>query len=177
MMHLHLNGQTTINAPAYKVWRVLAHEFSNIGQYASAIAESKAVTDIPAPEGAEVGGRVCTTTVPGVDAVRETFTYYDEQCMRFGYKPTAGQPWFIKRAENHWVVRSLGPDTSVVESRAELEMRLFPGVFLAPLVKLFMGRVGARFSEELKYFVEHDQPHPHKLKAQQKQMQKASARS
>jgi len=40
-----------------------------------------------------------------------------------------------------------------------------------------MGRVGARFSEELKYFVEHDQPHPRRLKAQQKQMQKASARS
>ena len=65
----------------------------------------------------------------------------------------------------------------MVESRAELEMRLFPGVFLAPLVKLFMGRVGARFSEELKYFVEQDQPHARKLKAQQKQMQKASARS
>ena len=91
-MHLHLNGQTTINAPADKVWRVLAHEFGNIGQYASAIAESKAVTDIPAPKGAEVGGRVCTTTVPGVDAVRETFTYYDEQSMRFGYNQPKASP-------------------------------------------------------------------------------------
>jgi hypothetical protein len=173
-MHLQLNGRTTMNAAAEKVWRILAHEFGNIGQFASAIPESKAVTDIPAPEGAQVAGRVCTTSVPGVDAVRETFTYYDEQSMRFGYEPTEGRPWFVKRAENHWVVRSLGPDTSVVESRAELEMNLFPGVFLAPLVKLFMGRVGAQFSEELRYYVEHDQPHPRKLRAQQKQMQKAA---
>jgi hypothetical protein len=176
-MQLQFKGQRRINAPAYKVWRVLAHEFGNIGQFASAIPASKVVTDIPAPEGAQVAGRVCTTNVPGVAAVRETFTYYDEQSMRFGYEATEGRPWFVKRAENHWVVRPLGADTSVVESRAELEMRLFPGVFLAPLVKLFMGRVGVRFFEELKYFVEHDQPHPRKLKAQQKHVQKASARS
>jgi hypothetical protein len=64
-----------------------------------------------------------------------------------------------------------------VESRAELELSLFPGVFLAPLVKLLMRRIGAQFSEELKYYVEHDQPHPRKLKAQQKHVQKAATRS
>jgi hypothetical protein len=97
--------------------------------------------------------------------------------MRFGYQATEGRPWFLKRAENHWVVRALGPQTSVVESRAELDVGLFPGVFLAPLLKLLMGRVGAQFSEELKYYVEHDQPHPRKLKAQQKHVQKAVTRS
>lgn len=167
-MRLHLNNQTTIDGAAQKVWRVLAHEFGNVGQFASAIPESKPVIDIPAPQGAEVGGRVCATNVPGFGAVQETFTYYDEGAMRFGYEPTAGRPWFIRHAENHWAVRSLGPQTSLVEARAELEMNLFPGVFLAPLLKLFMGRVGAQFAEELKYFVEHDRPHPRKLKAQRK---------
>jgi hypothetical protein len=42
-------------------------------------------------------------------------------------------------------------------------------------LKLFMGRVGARFFEELKFYAEHDQPHPRKLKVQQKGL-KASAR-
>jgi hypothetical protein len=175
-MHLQLNDQITINAPAQKVWRVLAHEFGNIGQYASAIPVSQAVTDIPAPEGAEVAGRVCSTAVPGFAAVREQFTYYDEQAMRFGYQATDGRPWFIKHAENHWVVRSLGPNTSVVEAQAELEVSLLPGVFLAPLLKRLMRRTGVQFSEELKYFVEHDQPHPRKLKAQRKHEQKAAVR-
>jgi Polyketide cyclase / dehydrase and lipid transport len=176
-MHLHFSNQITINAPATKVWRVLAHEFASIGQWVSAIPHSQAVTDIPALDGAQVAGRVCATAVPGFDAVQEQFMYYDEQAMRFAYQATDGRPWFVKRAENHWVVRSLGPQISVAESRAELELSLFPGVFLSPLLKLLIGRVAAQFSEELKYYVEHDQPHPRKLKAQQKQMQKASARS
>jgi hypothetical protein len=171
-MHIQLKGHITINASANKVWRVLAHDFSNIGQWASAIPASQAVTDLPAPEGAEVGGRVCSTAVPGFGDVQEQFTYYDEQSMRFGYEATEGRPSFLKHAENHWEVRSLGPTTSVVETRAEIEVSLFPGWFLAPLLKLQMGRIGAQSLEEMKYYVECDQPHPRKLKAQQKQMQK-----
>src|SRR5262245_52421074 len=53
-MHIQLNGQTTISAPAQKVWRVLAQEFASIGQWVSAIPHSEAVTDVPAPDGAEV---------------------------------------------------------------------------------------------------------------------------
>jgi hypothetical protein len=176
-MRIQLNGQIAINAPATKVWRVLGHEFANIGQWVSAIPHSQAVTDIPAPDGAEVAGRVCATGVPGFAAVQEHFTYYDEQAMRFAYQATNGRPFFIKRAENHLAVRSLGSETSVVESRAELELSLFPGVLLAPLLKLFIGRVAAQFFEELKYYVEHDRPHPRKLEAQQQQAQKAATRS
>jgi hypothetical protein len=58
-----------------------------------------------------------------------------------------------------------------VEAQAEVEVSLFPGVLLAPLIKLQLGRTGAQTFEELKYFVEHDQVHPRKLKAQQKQVQ------
>src|SRR5215211_4970902 len=71
-MHLHFSNQITINAPATKVWRVLGHEFANIGQWVSAIPHSQAVTDIPAPDGAEVAGRVCATAVPGFAAVGNT---------------------------------------------------------------------------------------------------------
>jgi hypothetical protein len=73
-MHLHLKSQLTINAPAEKVWRILAHEFDTIGQWASAVPASQAVADLPAPAGAQVGGRVCATAVRGFAAVQETFT-------------------------------------------------------------------------------------------------------
>ncbi len=90
--------------------------------------------------------------------------------MHFAYQATEGRPWFLKRAENHWVVHSLGSHTSLVETRAEIDVSLVPGLFLAPLFKLQMGRVGVRSLEELKYYVERDQPHPRKLKAQQKHL-------
>ena len=171
-MHLQLKSHMTISAPAEKVWCILAHDFSTIGQWASAIPASQAVPDLSAPSGAQVGGRVCTTAVRGFADVQETFTSYDEPSMRFAYQATEGRPWFLKHAENHWAVHSLGPHTSLVEVQAEIDMNLFPVLFLAPLLKLQMGRVGAQTLEELKYYVERDQVHPRKLKAQQKQVQK-----
>jgi uncharacterized protein YndB with AHSA1/START domain len=171
-MHLQLKSRMTISAPAEKVWRVLAHEFDTIGQWTSAIPASQAVSDLLTPTGAQVGGRVCATAVRGFADVQETFTYYDEPSMRFAYQATEGRPWFLKHAENHWAVHSLGPHTSLVEVQAEIDMGLFPGLFLAPLLKLHMGRVGAQSLEELKYYVERDQVHPRKLKARQKHVQK-----
>lgn len=176
-MRIQLKDQITINAPANKVWGVLAHDFDKIGQWASAIPESKAVANSPTPEGAPVCGRVCSTAVQGFSHVQEKFTYYDETSMRYGYKAVEGRPSFIKDAVNNWSVREQGPNQSVVESRAELELSFFPGVFMIPLLKLQMRITAARLFEELKYFVERGQPHPRKLKAQQKQLRRASAHS
>lgn len=119
----------------------------------------------------------CATAVPGFAAIQETFTSYDESSMHFAYQATEGRPWFLKRAENHWIVRALGPETCEVETRAEIDLPLFPGLLLAPLLKLQMGRVGVRTLEELKYYLEHDQVHPRKRKVQQQQRQQALARS
>src|SRR5579872_2233421 len=174
-MHLQLKNHIMINASAEKVWHVLAHDFDSIGQWASASPTSHAITELPAPEGAKVGGRVCSTAVAGFADVQETFTYYDEASMRFAYQATEGRPWFLKHAENHWSVRSLGPHTSLVETRAEIDVSFFVGLFLAPLLKLQMGRIGVHSLEELKYYVEHDQPHPRKLKTLQQQVQKEAS--
>jgi hypothetical protein len=171
-MHIYFKDRMVMNTPATKVWRVLAHEFDTIGHWASAIPASHGLSDIPAPSGAPVGARVCATAVPGFGKIEETFTSYDENAMRFSYEATEGLPWFIKHAENHWRVRSLGPATSEVEAWAEVEVSLFPGVVLAPLMKLQLSRTGAQTFEELQYYVERDQVHPRKLQAQHKQGQK-----
>ena len=167
-MHIQLNDHIIINASANKVWYVLAHDFANIGQWASAIPASKANPNLTVPEGAEVGGRICTTAVPGFSGVEESLMSYDEHSMHFAYQATNGRPWFLKHAENHWEVRSLGPGTSQVETRAETDISVFPGFFLVPLFKFQMGRIGTQTLEELKYYVEHNQPHPRKLKDLQK---------
>src|SRR5437667_445576 len=105
-MHIQLNDHIIINASAHKVWHILAHDFANIGQWASAIPASKANPNRPVPEGDEVGGRICSTSVPGFSDVEESLMYYDEQSMRFAYQATNGRPWFLKHAENHWEIRS-----------------------------------------------------------------------
>ncbi len=166
-MHVQINRQMTINAPAKEVWRVLAHEFDRIGQWASVIPTSTAAADVPAPDGAPVGGRVCSNSVPGFGDVQEDFTHYDEQAKRFSYWATKGTPSFFKLAENNWSVRSLGPNESQVEARGEIELSPFPGLFLVPLLKWQMNHLAEQTTEELKYYLEQGRSHPRKLKAQQ----------
>jgi hypothetical protein len=174
-MLIEISRQVTINAPAHKVWRVVAHEFDQIGRWATLIPRSQAVTDGPAPEGAPVCGRVCGTAFAGFSDVRETFDYYDEQGMRFGYTATDGLPAFVTRAQNHWLVRALGPDTTLAEGRGEVDVRWFPGIFVLPLLQLQLRRAAAQVFEELKYYIEHDQPHPRKLAVLRKQARKSAA--
>lgn len=168
-MHLQLKGKIDINAPADQVWQVIAHNYGDIGQWAAMIPASSAITGGPAPDGAPVAGRVCSAQ--GFGDVREQFTYYDESARRFGYIAAEGLPSFISRAENNWSVRSLGPDISEVTMRGEIDFPVFPGLLLMPIFKLVMGRKGKQMAEELKYFVENDEPHPRK----QKQLRQAAA--
>jgi hypothetical protein len=162
-MRMHLRSHLAINAPATEVWHVIAHQFDAIGQWASSIPVSYAVPEAPAPLGAEVGARVCATGVRGFKDVRERFTSYDEQAMRFAYEATAGLPWLVRHAENHWHVHPLSQSRCEVEAQAVVDLRAIPGLFLAPLLKLQMNRLGRQVLEELKYYVEHGQPHPRKV--------------
>ena len=166
-MRIQVKDKIMINTPATKVRRVLAHEFENIDQWSSGITESGAVKQGAIPEGAKVCGRVC-------DGIREDFTYYDEQARRFGYKGI-DLPWyfFINRIENNWSVHSLEPSKSVVEMRPEIDINPFLGLLLKLLMPFIKKNLGTRTLEELKYYIENDQPHPRKLKAQQKQMEAA----
>ncbi len=168
-MYTQVVEQIIVNAPAKKVWRILADDFDKVGLCSSGIRESFALENTSSVDGHMASGRVCLSDGFGGD-VTEQFTYYDEQNMRFGYKAIGDLPLFFKNAENNWRVQALEPNKAVVAFRAKLEMAVFPGVFLL-LFKPIIRRVwGTRTLEELKYFVEHDQPHPRKQKIQNTQM-------
>jgi hypothetical protein len=164
-VQFQITSQAAVDAPATQVWHVLAHQFDQIGQWASLIPQSQPVSDIPAPDGALVGGRVCSPAVAGFRAVQERFTSYDEAGMRFSYAATDGLPWVITRAENHWSVQPLTASRTLVEARAEVALRPLPGIFLRPLLRLQLQRVADRVAEELKYYLEHGEPHPRKRRA------------
>lgn len=173
-MHIQITTSVVINAPTGKVWKVIAHEFGDIGQWASTIAGSKAFATSRAVGGglnqaeAEPKARVCTTNVPGFKDIQETMTQYNEGAMQYSYEATEGRPWFVTRAENTWRVRSLEISTSEVETRAEVEINKFWGILFAPLMKAQFTRMGNRTLEELKFYIEQGQVHPRKLKKKQR---------
>jgi Polyketide cyclase / dehydrase and lipid transport len=165
-MHVKMCCQITINAPADKVWKVIAHDFEHVAQWASGVAKSGVVSETKTVGGAKVGGRFCVSQSPsfGIDKVQEVFTHYDEATMRFGYKAISGLPASFKSVRNNWSVWALSPSQSVVHIDPEMEVHFLTGillnVFRLPLKKL----LGDRTLQELKYFVENDTVHPRKLK-------------
>lgn len=167
-MQLQVKERMTINAPAKTVWRILAHEFHNIGAWSSGIYESKAsqlVNIIDVPQGAPVGGRICYSDGFGGD-VEEKFTSYDEEGMRFSYQAVGELPSFMTNGENSWYVEVIDEHTSRVGFNAEMGMKLFPGIFLLLFFPILKNIWGTRTLEELKYYIENEKAHPRKQKQQ-----------
>jgi len=161
-MKIEMKGDITVNASASKVWKILARDFGDIGQWASIIINSKAITDNEGSGDGKLTGRVCSAQGFG-DTVEE-LTHFDEDAMRFTYKAIKGLPFFIKSAKNNWSVHSLSENETMVKSCAEIAMPFFPGIILAPIFKFMMGGKGKEMFEELKFYVEQGQPHPRKEK-------------
>lgn len=170
-MKLTFPAVMTIDAPAATVWRVIAHEFAEIGKWATAIPSSTPLDDFPAPTTAPVGGRACSAAVPGFRTVHEQFTEYDEANMRFRYRAVAGLPTLIRQAENIWSVQPLTADSTRIEICSELELNRVVGWCLGPILQWQINRIGKATLEELKYFIEEGQPHPRKVRSRRAQYQ------
>ena len=162
-MRKEMNGEVLINAPVSRVWDILANDFEHIDRWASVIARSEATDDLPTIDAAPASGRLCKAH--GFGSVIEEITLFDPVHMRFSYKATRGLPFFIKDAINNWSVREVGPEKTLVTSRGELEMGFFSSIFLMPMFRIQMSRIGARMFEELKYYAERGTPHPRKVKS------------
>jgi hypothetical protein len=107
----------------------------------------------------------------GKHELRSRRVSMQEPCRRAPDVPAAINPQsdFLGQ-QLHQTIKLAGADC-LHKPAEELTMLIGRGGEARALVKFFMGRVAAQFFEELKYFVEHDRPHPRKLKAQQKAFQ------
>jgi len=162
---MKLTSQTIVNAPADKVWAIVAHDFAKIGEWASGVAQSKINTSADVPVGATVGGRVCS--VPGFGEIRETFIDYDEAGKTFTYAAT-GMPFFVTSAHNSWYVRAVDANTSDVSFQAEMKLLPLIGAVMAIPMKMQLTRLLDNATEELKYYAETGMLHPRKEKLKAK---------
>ena len=91
-----LTSAIIIDAPADRVWQVIAHQFDRIGDWATAIPASAArCRRAVAGRRAPVPGRVCHTGIRMVPTVTETIVAYDEVARTLTYEATDGMPSFV----------------------------------------------------------------------------------
>ncbi|MEM8709280.1 MAG: SRPBCC family protein, partial [Actinomycetota bacterium] len=137
-------------APLDQVWRVVAHDFAEVGQWSSAVADSGPNVEASIPDGATVGGRVCAT--PGFGDLKETFTAYSEQDKEFTFHVT-GMPSFITLAQNRVTVRPAGANRSEVTLNITLETNAV-GKIMGPMFAIKLKATLNTYLEELTNYVE-----------------------
>jgi hypothetical protein len=143
----------TIDAPASEVWRVLAHEFDRIGDWAAAIPASR-----PAPN----EGRVCSTALRRFPEVEERIVASDESKRTLTYEAARGMPAFITVARNRWRVEPIGRAKARVSCDATVETRGLAGPMLGFALRLQLRRTGRLVLADLAHYVEHGRPSPRK---------------
>ena len=157
-----------VNAPAGKVWKVFAHDFDRAYEWMASVPNSYGKANGKLFEGAKSAGRVCelNSDPKGLKAF-EQFLDYDESkktcTVRIDFVNTP-----IVFPVDHNAVRFSVVD--IGENQSELTWafgsQIKPWAFVIwPFIRIGFGVFIGQIAEELKYFVEHDAPHPRKVRA------------
>lgn len=158
--------KNTINAPIPDVWDKLAIHFDRAADWMSLIPKSVEKVDGLAVDGAPMVGRVCDlTTKPNGPYVDETIIAYDATQSAFTVKvvPVGGRLPIIQNLIT-FSLKDLGNNRTEMTWDSDIELKT-AGKLLSPLLKRGLSKNLSEQMDELKYYVENNQPHPRKLAA------------
>src|SRR5918996_1770117 len=147
---MKLSGEVIVEASADRVWEILGHRFADIGEWATAIDDSR-----PAVGQAEaLPGRVCQTGMRAFPAVTERIVAYDESDRTLTYEAT-GLPAFVGEARNTWRVSPMGRLRARASFDGVLETRGLVGLLIALPLRIRMRRETSMVLADLKHYAEH----------------------
>jgi len=149
-----------INAPAEKVWDILAHKFADVGTWARSISHSVANHDLPKVNNSPVGGRLCNTSI---GKISEEFTAYDEEKMTFSFKGVITSKMFTNVISTN-LVTPIDENTSKVTVTPGIDLTMI-GTLMYPMIKMSLSKTINEVLSDLKYFAENGKPSPEKLAA------------
>jgi hypothetical protein len=163
-MGIEVTKTAIVNVGADRLWSILADDFDKIGEWARGVDSSGPNTDTAAPEGANVGGRVCQA--PGFGAINETFTSFDPVERSYAFEATASKiPNFVRNLTNHTLVKSLGPEQSEVQLSITADTPGIRGALVKPIMARKFGSALDGVLEDLKIFAESGKVSSEKSKA------------
>ena len=167
-----LTTHLSIDPPADAVWQVIGPGFARIGDWATAIPASTAITaPAPAAAHAPVQGRTCSTGTRLVPAITESLTSYDEQNRTLAYQ-ASGLPAFITAARSTWMVAPDGEAACRVTVTGDFRARGVLGLVGCWAI-LAQARLATRnLQADLRHYVRHGTPSPRK----QRQLGRAQRR-
>ena len=152
-----------INKPIDDVWEVAAHQFADIGQWASMVTASHAAPGEGPAGGPAMAGRACETKF---GKTSEIFTHFDAAQHTFTYAAEIEkQPGFIKDTSNTWKLESIGVNKTRLSMTASSTMSAVMGAVMKFPMGRQMGKMLDLNLEEIKHYIETGRPHPRKVEA------------
>lgn len=147
---MQVRKSIVVNQSIDKVWQVVAIDFDKIGDIVTAVNSSVLDHTIqPLVKGAPAGGRVCSTDSLG--EIKEIITRFDASKKLLSYKAdVGGLPKFVKDLENNWSLHSLGNNKTEIKMCIEGNLAGI-GVLMTPVMKIWLGKIGQKTLEEVKY--------------------------
>lgn len=160
---LHFEGDVLIEKNIDEIWEVLGNQFSEVHVWSTNFISSKA------------GGE---PKLPGLDYLhRETMTEsgenfqeldnFDPVNYSLSYHVSKGGPGIAQNAIGRWSLTKTENNQTRMKVHFSLETKGLLGFILSPVMSKKVGRASAEIVDELKYYLEHGEPHPRKLSAQQ----------
>jgi hypothetical protein len=173
-----LSVDLLIAEPADRVWHVLGPGFDRIGDWATAIPASTALSGDRATPGAvpavaagvidaPVAGRVCETGIRLVPQVTETLIAYDEANRTLTYE-ASGMPAFVTLARNTWTVTPIDSGRCRVSLRARFDTRGLLGLLGRWAILARTRRTSRHLADDLRHYAETGNPSPRKLRRQRR---------
>lgn len=159
---MEMRAEVMISTPADDAWMIVGERFGQIGDWASALAES-------GMDGSPAVGEVRTCHVAGFGpfgpgVIKERLTGFDPQARSLSYEAAEGLPGFVVHAVNRWSVEPGPGGGCFVKIHATLTLRPFARP-LGPVLRWFTRADTRRVLAELRHRVETGRPHPVKAAA------------
>ncbi len=146
-----------IDAPADKVWSILAHRFCDVADWTDAVQRSWPLERELVPPDVEIAadapfpGRMVVTPL---GQLAEVLTEYSDEQRVFTFV-ALGVPGIVGRSADRTTVTELGPSSCRVSLDIEMVLK-GPFKVLDPILKSRIGKVLNPFLEDLKHFAETD---------------------
>lgn len=146
---MEIERTVTLNAPSEQVWDLLARRFHAVGEWASVINASSALSTRNGPT--KVADRVCDTP----DGIfKEQMTRFDEDRRTFSYLAYEGLPGFVRQGGNTWSVRELGSGRSEVHMHMKFDLNPIADVLMGWMMKRQMAKAADSVLDDLKVYAE-----------------------
>ena len=156
---MNIDRNVHVAAPVDRIWSILADDYASIGTWARAVSRSAPNPDASPPNGAPVGGRVCTADI---GEGTETITVFDPLDHHLAYRARAKRmPFFVRGLEGEWRLSSAEGGTRVQLGFVADLMFPFSLIAAAPMRKQFRVVID-RTLEDLALYAETGQVHPDK---------------